>query len=58
MSSKQRYRVKVRAGVDLGGRIYPHDSTFNPKAEHEAWAERAVESGALERVDEAKPKAE
>lgn len=56
MSSKQRYRVKTKVGVDLGGRLYPHDSTFNPRTEHEQWCERAVQSGALERVEE-KPKA-
>ena len=52
---KQRYKVKIVTGIDLGGRIIPQGHTFDPKNEYEDWAERAVKSGALERIEN-KPK--
>ena len=52
---KQRYKVKIAGGIDLGGRIIPVGQTFDPRIEFEDWAERAVKSGALERITSPAP---
>ena len=54
---KQRYKVLTAGGVDLGGRKIPVGQTFDPRNEFEDWAERAVKSGALERITSPAPEA-